>query len=161
MFNGPMGGGGQQPGVIDPWAEQPDAANGARDFLANAPQPEAQAHRDLLGNLLGEVAGQQGSSPQMIAQQYGAPTADTNSMGLDDIVRLTVNLARQHPEIVMMVAQRFPQAQGLIGHLLGGMGGGMFGGQQPMQQGGGGLGGLGGGLLGGLLGNVLGGGDRR
>jgi len=152
MYNGPANTGGQ-PGIIDPWANGGQPAGGIEPgagaaVVEQAPLEAQQAHRDLLGTLLGEVAGQLGVSPQQVAQQYGASTADPNQFGLDDIVRLTQNLAMQHPEIVAMVVQRFPQAQPILLALAGGAlgGGGAAGGQSA-----------GGGLLGGILGNLLGG----
>ena len=57
-------------------------------------------------------------------------------MSHGDLISTTLALARSHPQIVQAVAQRFPQAQGLLNSVLGGGGGGNAGG----------------GLLGGLLG---------
>lgn len=102
---------------------------GATQAVAGAAPQEVDAHRNMIGQALQMLQGQ-GVNPAELVQQAGVGTTDPNQMSHGDLVSTTLALARQHPEILMMIAQRFPQAQGLLGSVLGGgaPGGGMFGG---------------------------------
>lgn len=120
--------------------EQEDDTQGdAAQAVAQA-DPEAQdAHRNLLSEALGHLGGQ-GVDVQSLLGQAGVGTTDPSQMSHGDLVSTTLALARSHPEVVAMIAQRFPAAQGLLGSVLGGAVPGAEG-----QAGGGGM-------LGGLLG---------
>ncbi len=120
--------------------EDETAAPQGEEALASAPTEQVDAHRDLLSEAMQMLQGQ-GVDPNAVASQAGAATADPQQMSHGDLLSTTLALARQHPEVLQMVAQRFPQAQGLLGSVLGG------GGAQSE----------GGGLLGGLLGKLTGG----
>jgi len=103
--------------------------------------PDAQdAHRDMLSEALGHLGGQ-GVDVQSLLGQAGVGTTDPSQMSHSDLVSTTLALARSHPEVVAMISQRFPAAQGLLGSVLGG----------DAAQGAEGQAG-GGGMLGGLLG---------
>jgi hypothetical protein len=113
-------------------------ADDAAQAVAQA-DPEAQdAHRGLLGEALSHLGGQ-GVDVGGLLGQAGVGTTDPNRMSHGDLVSTTLALARAHPEVVQMVASRFPAAQGLLGSVLG------AGGQAGAE-------GQGGGALGGLLG---------
>jgi hypothetical protein len=140
--------------VIDPWAQPGGGGGGAGlpdpdtalRMVQDAPAPEAQAHRDMLGEVFGMLRGQGVDVDQLAQLQFGLPDANVNQFAPDQLVQLTIQLAQTHPELIAMVVQRFPEAMPLLASLTGGA-----------LAGGGGEGG-GGGLLGGLLGRVLGGG---
>jgi len=108
--------------------------------LAQAAPEEVDAHRDMLSQALGMLGGQ-GVNVQSLLGQAGAGETNPSQMSHSDLVSTTMALAQQHPEVLAMVASRFPQAAGLIGMLTGGQGG-----QNPQGAEGGG------GMLGGLLG---------
>ncbi len=108
--------------------------------LAGAAPEEVDAHRSLLSEAMQMLQGQ-GVDTDAVASQAGAATTDPQQMSHGDLLSTTLALARQHPEVLQMVAQRFPAAQGLLGSVLGGGGGQAAGG----------------GLLGGLLGRLTGG----
>ena len=110
---------------------------GAQQAVAGAAPQEVDAHRNLIGEALQILQGQ-GINPAELMQQAGVGTTNPNQMSHGDLVSTTLALARQHPEILAMVAQKFPQAQGLLSMVLGG---GSPGGGSAF-----------GGLLGGLLG---------
>ena len=107
--------------------------------MAAAAPEEVDAHRGLLGEVMGMLQGQ-GVNTQALAGQAGVGTTDPGQMSHGDLVSMAQTLAQQHPEVLQQVAERFPQAQGLLGSVLGG----------------GGAAGGGGGMLGGLLGKFLG-----
>lgn len=102
--------------------------------MAQAAPEEIDAHKNFLQAALGELSGQ-GVNVAGLLGQAGVGTTDPNAMSHGDLLATTLALARQHPEVVAMIASRFPQAQGLIQSVLGGST------QQPT-----------GGALGGLLG---------
>jgi len=115
-----------------------DQQEDATQVVAQA-DPEAQdAHKDMLSEALGHLDGQ-GVDVQSLLGQAGVGTTDPSQMSHGDLVASTLALARAHPEVLQMVASRFPAAQGLLGSVLGGGAAGAEG-----QAGGGGL-------LGGLL----------
>ena len=109
--------------------------------MAQAAPHEVDAHRDMLSEAMQLLQGQ-GVNTSALAGQAGVDTADPNQMSHGDLISMARTLAQEHPEVLGMVAQRFPQAQGLLGSVLGG---GAGGGEQG-----------GGGILGGLLGRFLG-----
>lgn len=112
---------------------------GATQAMAQA-DPEAQgAHQNMLSEALGHLGGQ-GVDVQGLLGQAGVGTTDPSQMSHGDLVSTTMALARSHPEVLQMVASRFPAAQGLLGSVLGG------GAAQGAE------GQAGGGMLGGLLG---------
>ncbi|MBV9852410.1 MAG: hypothetical protein JO250_22320 [Armatimonadetes bacterium] len=117
----------------------------AHQAMANAAPEEVDAHRGLIDEALGMLQGQ-GVNPQALANQAGVGTTDADQMSHGDLISMARTLAQQHPEVLQMVASRFPQAQGLLGSVLGGGGG-------QAQDGGG----QGGGMFGGLLGKIFGG----
>ena len=115
-----------------------DGQGDATQAVAQA-DPEAQdAHKDMLSEALGHLGGQ-GVDVQSLLGQAGVGTTDPSQMSHGDLVATTLALARSHPEVMQMVASRFPAAQGLLGSVLGG--GAAQGGEAA-----------GGGMLGGLLG---------
>ncbi len=112
-----------------------DGRGDAAQAVAQA-DPEAQdAHKDMLSEALGHLGGQ-GVNVQSLLGQAGVGTTDPSQMSHGDLVATTLALARAHPEVMQMVASRFPAAQGLLGSVLGGSaaqggeaaGGGMLGG---------------------------------
>jgi len=120
--------------------QQGEYQGDATQAMAQA-DPEAQdAHKDMLSEALGHLGGQ-GVDVQGLLGQAGVGTTDPSQMSHGDLVSTTLALARSHPEVVQMVAQRFPAAQGLLGSVLG----------SGAAQGAEGQAG-GGGMLGGLLG---------
>ncbi len=86
--------------------------------LAQAAPEEMDAHKSFLQDALGELGGQ-GVNVAGLLGQAGVGTTDPNAMSHSDLIATTLALARQHPEVVAMVASRFPQAQGLITSILG------------------------------------------
>ena len=118
---------------------QEDGGQGdATQALAQAAPEEVDAHRDLLSQALGHLGGQ-GVDVAGLLGQAGVGTTDPSRMSHGDLIGATLALARAHPEVMQMVAARFPAAQGLLGSVLG------SGGGQAAE-------GEGGGMLGGLLG---------
>jgi hypothetical protein len=113
-----------------------DPEQAMQALLGAAPQ-ELDAHRNLLSEAFQMLEGQ-GVDTSDLAAQAGSSTDDPGEMSHSDLLSTTMALAQQHPEIMQMVAQRFPEAQGLLGTVLGSGG----------AQGGGG------GFLGGLLGRL-------
>ncbi len=87
--------------------------------LAQAAPEEIEAHKGFLQAALGELGGQ-GVNVAGLLGQAGVSTTDPNAMSHGDLLATTLALARQHPEVVAMIAARFPQAQGLITSVLGG-----------------------------------------
>lgn len=85
--------------------------------LDQAAPEEIDAHKDFLQDALGELDGQ-GVNVAGLLGQAGVGTTDPNAMSQNDLLATTLALARQHPEVVAMVASRFPQAQGLITSIL-------------------------------------------
>lgn len=92
--------------------------------VASAPPAAVDAHRDMLSEVFQTLEGQ-GVNTSALAAQAGAGTTDPNQMSHTDLIQTTLALARQHPEVVQMVAQRFPEAQGILNTVLssGGPGG--------------------------------------
>lgn len=116
---------------------QEDYGQGEATQAVAQADPEAQdAHKDMLSEALGHLGGQ-GVDVQGLLGQAGVGTTDPSQMSHGDLVSTTLALARSHPEVMQMVASRFPAAQGLLGSVLGGAtqgaegqtdGGGMLGG---------------------------------
>ena len=101
--------------------------------------PDAQdAHKDMLSEALGHLGGQ-GVDVQSLLGQAGVGTTDPSQMSHGELVSTTLALARSHPEVIAMISQRFPAAQGLLGSVLGG---GAAQGAEGQAGGGGMLGGL-------------------
>ena len=101
--------------------------------------PDAQdAHKDMLSEALEHLGGQ-GVDVQSLLGQVGVGTTDPSQMSHSDLISTTLALARSHPEVVAMISQRFPAAQGLLGSVLGG---GAAQGAEGQAGGGGMLGGL-------------------
>ena len=118
--------------------QEDDGQGDATQAMAQA-DPEAQgAHKDMLSEALGHLGGQ-GVDVQGLLGQAGVGTTDPSQMSHGDLVSTTLALARSHPEVLQMIASRFPAAQGLLGSVLGG------GAAQGAE-------GQAGGMLGGLLG---------
>jgi len=115
-----------------------DPQGDATQAVAQAGPEEVDAHRDLLSQALGHLSGQ-GVDVQSLLGQAGVGTADPGQMSHGDLVSTTLALARAHPEVVQMVASRFPAAQGLLGSVLGS---GAASGAESQAGGGGMLGGL-------------------
>lgn len=86
--------------------------------LAQAAPEEIDAHKSFLQTALGELGGQ-GINIAGLLGQAGVGTTDPNAMSQSDLLATTLALARQHPEMVAMIAARFPQAQSLIASILG------------------------------------------
>ena len=103
--------------------------------MAQAAPDEVDAHRSLLSEALGQLGGQ-GVNVQSLLGQAGVGTTDPSQMSHGDLAATTMALAQAHPEVMTEVANRFPEAGGLLNDVL------SAGGQS----------GAGGGMLGGLLG---------
>lgn len=116
--------------------QQGDAAQA----LAQADPETQDAHKNMLSEALGHLSGQ-GVDVQSLLGQAGVGTTDPSQMSHGDLVSTTLALARAHPEVIAMISQRFPAAQGLLSSVLGS-------GAAPGAEGQAG----GGGMLGGLLG---------
>ncbi len=116
--------------------QQDGGADDGSQAMAQAAPEEMDAHRDLLSQALGHLGGQ-GEDVAGLLGQAGVSTTDPSQMSHSDLVSTTLALVREHPEVMQMVAARFPAAQGLLGSVLGGGGG------QAAE---------GGGMLGGMLG---------
>ena len=128
-----------------PETQIPDTDMGAQ-LLQMAGGDEINAHKDLLGQALSHLSGQ-GMDLNQIAQMAGVGTPDVNALSPAHLVQLTQWVAVNHPEVLQMLAEHFPAAQGLLGLLTG---------RTPASAGEG-ASANGGGILGGLLGRVLGG----
>ncbi len=115
---------------------QGDTQGDATQAMAQAAPEDVDAHRGLLREVMGQLGGQ-GVNVQSLLGQAGVGATDPSQMSHGDLVATTMALAREHPEVVTEVANRFPAAGGLLNDVLGAGG-----------QGGAG----GGGMLGGLLG---------
>lgn len=87
-------------------------------MLLNAAPEELQVHKNVLSEVFQHLQGQ-GVDTAALASQAGASTNDPQQMSHTDLLSTTLALARAHPEVVQMVAQRFPEAQGLLGMVLG------------------------------------------
>ena len=120
----------------DDYQDDDQAQGDATQAMAQAAPEDVDAHRGMLSEMLGQLGGQ-GVNVQSLLGQAGVGTTDPNQMSHGDLVSTTLALARSHPEMVTEVANRFPEAGGLLNDVLGAGG-----------QGGAG----GGGMLGGLLG---------
>ncbi len=105
--------------------------------LAGAAPQEVNAHRGVISEIFQTLQGQ-GVDTGTLAAQAGAGTANPAQMSHSDLINTTLTLAREHPELVQEVAQRFPEAQGVLNMVLN---------SGNPQSGGGGL-------LGGLLGHL-------
>lgn len=112
---------------------QGDTQGDATQVMAQAAPEDVDAHRGLLGEVMGQLGGQ-GVNVQSLLGQAGVGTTDPSQMSHGDLAATTMALAREHPEVMTEVANRFPAAGGLLGDVLGAGGAG------------------GGGMLGGLLG---------
>jgi hypothetical protein len=121
----------------DDQAQDSDQAQGdATQTMAQAAPEDVDAHRGLLSEVMSQLGGQ-GVNVQSLLGQAGVGTTDPSQMSHGDLAATTMALAREHPEVMTEVANRFPEAGGLLNDVLGAGG-----------QGGAG----GGGMLGGLLG---------
>ena len=117
---------------------QDDEQVDANQAVAQAGPEEVDAHKDMLSEVLGHLGGQ-GVDVQGLLGQAGVGTTDPSQMSHSDLISTTLALARSHPEVVQMIAQRFPAAQGLLGSVLGS---GAAQGAEAQADGGGMLGGL-------------------
>lgn len=115
-----------------------DSQDDGTQALAQAAPEAVDAHRDLLSQALGMLGGQ-GVNVQSLLGQAGTDETNPSQMSHSDLVSTTMALAQQHPEVLAMVASRFPQAAGLIGMMTGGQGGQN---QQETEGSGGMIGGL-------------------
>jgi len=120
----------------DDYQDDDQAQGDATQAMAQAAPEDVDAHRGMLSEMLGQLGGQ-GVNVQSLLGQAGVGTTDPNQMSHGDLVSTTLALARSHPEMVTEVANRFPEAGGLLNDVLGAGGQGVAGG---------------GGMLGGLLG---------
>ena len=111
--------------------QEDDTQGDATQAVTQAAPEEVDAHRSLLSEVLGQLGGQ-GINVQSLLGQAGVGTTDPSQMSHSDLVSTTLALARAHPEIVTEVANRFPEAGGLLNEVLGAGGqggsGGMLGG---------------------------------
>jgi hypothetical protein len=123
--------------MADDYDEQDGQQDDAEQAVGQAAPEEVDAHRGLLGEAMSHLGGQ-GVDVEGLLGQAGVGTTDPSQMSHGDLVSSTLALARAHPEVMAQIAQRFPQAQGLLGSVLGGAGGG----------------GQSGGMLGGLMGRL-------
>ena len=114
---------------------QGDMQGDAAQVMAQAAPEDVDAHRGLLSEVMGQLGGQ-GVNVQSLLGQAGVGTTDPGQMSHGDLAATTMALAREHPEVMTEVANRFPEAGGLLNDVVGA----------------GGQGGAGGGMLGGLLG---------
>ena len=121
--------------MADDYEDDDQSQGEAVQAVAQAAPEEVDAHRSLLSEALGALNGQ-GVNVQSLLGQAGVGSTDPSRMSHSDLVSTTLALARAHPEVVTEIANRYPEAGGLLNDVLGA----------------GGPGGAGGGLLGGLLG---------
>jgi hypothetical protein len=121
--------------MSDDYQDDDQAQGDATQAMAQAAPEDVDAHRGLLSEVLGHLGGQ-GVNVQSLLGQAGVGTTDPSQMSHGDLAATTLALARSHPEVVTEIANRFPEAGGLLNDVLGA----------------GGQGGAGGGMLGGLLG---------
>ncbi len=103
----------------------------ATQAVASASPEDVDAHRSLLSEAMGMLGGQ-GADVQGLLGQAGVGTTDPSQMSHSDLAATTMALAQAHPEVMTEVANRFPQAGGLLNDVLGaggqgGAGGGMQG----------------------------------
>ena len=119
----------------DDYQDEGQTQADATQAVASASPEDVDAHRGLLSEALGMLGGQ-GVNVQSLLGQAGVGTTDPSQMSHGDLAATTMALARAHPEVVTEVANRFPEAGGLLNDVLGA----------------GGQGGAGGGMLQGLLG---------
>ena len=111
-------------------AENDNYQDNAAQVVAQAAPEDVAAHRDLLGQIMGHLSGQ-GVNVQSLLGQAGVGTTDPGQMSHGDLVSTTLALARAHPEVVTEIANRFPEAGGLLSDVLGAggaAGGGPLGG---------------------------------
>ena len=108
---------------------QDNSQGDATQALAQAAPEDVDAHRGLLGEVMSQLGGQ-GVNVQSLLGQAGVGTTDPSQMSHGDLAATTMALAREHPEVMTEVANRFPEAGGLLNDVLGagGSGGGMLGG---------------------------------
>ena len=111
---------------------QDDTQGDATQVMAQAAPEDVDAHRGLLSEVIGRLGGQ-GVDVQSLLGQAGVGTADPSQMSHGDLAATTMALAQAHPEVMTEVANRFPEAGGLLNDVLGaggqsGAGGGMLGG---------------------------------
>ncbi len=123
--------------MADDYDDQNSLPADAEQAVGQAAPEEVDAHRGLLGEVMGHLGGQGVDVPGLLGQA-GVSTTDPSQMSHSDLVSSTLALAQAHPEVMAQIAQRFPQAQGLLGSVLGGAAGG----------------GRSGGMLGGLMGRL-------
>ncbi len=121
--------------MADDYQDDDQAQGDATQVMAQATPEDVDAHRGLLSEVMGQLGGQ-GVNIQSLLGQAGVGTTDPSQMSHGDLAATTMALAREHPEVMTEVANRFPEAGGLLSDVLGA----------------GGQGGAGGGMLGGLLG---------
>jgi hypothetical protein len=107
---------------------QPNAPQGAANPIAGAAPQEVDAHRSMLSEVFQTLEGQ-GTDTSALAAQAGASTDDPAQMSHSDLLNTTLTLAREHPEVVQEISQRFPEAQGILGMVM----------NSGSSQGGGGL----------------------
>ena len=97
---------------------QDDDPSQAVQAVAQAAPEDVAAHRNLLSEALGMLGGQ-GVDVQNLLGQAGVGTTDPAQMSHGDLVSTTLALARSHPEVVTAIANRFPEAGGLLSDVLG------------------------------------------
>ena len=118
--------------MADDYQDDDQAQADATQAVASAAPEDVDAHRNLLSEALGMLGGQ-GVNVQSLLGGAGVGTTDPSQMSHSDLVSTTMALARSHPEVVTEVANRFPEAGGLLNDVLGAGGQGGAGGGGMLQ----------------------------
>ncbi len=118
--------------MADDYQNDDQTQDDATQAVAQAAPEDVDAHRNLLSEALGMLGGQ-GVNVQSLLGQAGVGTSDPSQMSHSDLAATTMALARSHPEVVTEVANRFPEAGGLLNDVLGAGGQGGAGGGGMLQ----------------------------
>jgi hypothetical protein len=95
-----------------------DAQGQAEQAVQNAAPHEVEAHRGFLSEAL-DALQQSGKDPNQVTQQAGAGNTDPQSMTPAQLASTTLQLARQHPDIVKAIGEKYPIAQPLLATIVG------------------------------------------
>jgi hypothetical protein len=118
--------------MADDYQDDDQAQDDAAQAVAQAAPEDVDAHRNLLSEALGMLGGQ-GVNVQSLLGQAGVGTTDPGRMSHSDLAATTMALAQAHPEVMTEVANRFPEAGGLLNDVLGAGGQGGAGGGGMLQ----------------------------
>lgn len=116
----------------DDYQDDDQTQDQATQAVASASPEDVDAHRGLLSEALGMLGGQ-GVNVQSLLGGAGVGTTDPSQMSHGDLAATTMALAQAHPEVMTEVANRFPEAGGLLNDVLGAGGQGGAGGGGMLQ----------------------------